>query len=192
MTERIKAVSEEILSRAWYTLKRYTYEWKTFKGPWQEQIREVYDRGDGVAVLMYNSQTQKVLLVRQLRFPTWLNGNKNGLLLEVPAGVLDTKDPKACMIREIEEETGYTVNGVTKIFETYTSPGALTEKLHFFYCDYANAPRLNEGGGCEQETEDLLVTEYTFSEVREMVKNDQIQDAKTLLLLQYAMINKLI
>lgn len=192
MNERIKEIKEVVLSRAWATLKQYSYQWKTFKGPWQEQTREVYDRGNGVAVLMYNSLSEKIMLTRQFRMPTWLNGNNSGILLEVPAGVLDTKNPETCIIREIEEETGYQVEQVEYLFEAYTSPGAVTEKLYFFSCDYASATRLHEGGGCAGETEDIQVVEYTFSEVREMMKKSSVQDAKTLLLLQYGIANGLI
>ncbi|THD65729.1 NUDIX domain-containing protein [Robertkochia marina] len=192
MNSRIKDIREEILSKAWYTLKRYTYQWKTFKGPWQEQSREVYDRGNGAAVLMYNSNTKKVLLIKQFRMPTWVNGNKNGLLLETPAGVLDSNDPEACMKREIEEETGYRVQHITPVFQTYMSPGAVTEILHFFTCDYSKATKVATGGGNEHETEDLFVEEYPFKEIRTMVNEGAIKDAKTLLLLQHGMLNGLI
>lgn len=188
MSSRIKDLHEEVLSRAWYTLRRYTYKWKTFRGPWQEQKREVFDRGNGVAVLMRNSLTNKIMLVSQFRLPTWLNGNPEGLLLEVPAGVLDSDNPELCMIREIEEETGYRINRVERIFEAYTSPGAVTEKLYFFYCDYARAEKVNNGGGRIDETEDLLLKEYSPEEVRNLIANGSIKDAKTLLLLQYGML----
>lgn len=190
MSSRIKLLREEVLSRAWYSLKRYTFLWKTFKGPWQEQEREVFDRGNGVAALMHNNATGKILLVTQFRIPTWLNGNADGLLLEVPAGALDSDDPEACMLREIEEETGYRVNKVDKLFEVYTSPGAVTEKLFFFYCDYANAVKVHPGGGNTEETEDLLVREISVNNIREMIGRGEIRDAKTLLLLQYAMIQR--
>ena len=192
MTPRIREISEEVLSDAWYTLKRFTFQWKTFKGPWQKQVREVYDRGNGVAVLLHNSRTGKVLLVRQFRMPTFLNGNASGMLLEVPAGVLDTDDPEACMIREIEEETGYRVDKLRKLFEAYTSPGAVTEKLYFFYCDYAWATRVDEGGGNPEETEDLLIEELQVDELKTMMRNGEIQDAKTLLLLQYGLLHGLL
>lgn len=192
MSSRIKDIREELLSRAWYTLKRYTYKWKTFSGPWQEQTREVYNRGNGVAVLMYNSKSRKVLLLHQFRMPTWVNGNEDGLLLETPAGVLDSDDPQTCMKREIEEETGYRAQHITPVFQTYMSPGAVTEILYFFTCDYSKAIRVAPGGGNEHETEDLLVEEYSFQEVRTMVKDARIKDAKTLLLLQHGILNGLI
>lgn len=190
MSSRIKDMKTEILSKAWYTLRRYTYQWKTFSGPWQEQSREVYDRGNGVAVLMHNSHTKKITMVRQFRLPTWVNGNPGGILLEVPAGVLDTKDPKECMIREIEEETGYRVDDVKPLFEAYTSPGAVTEKLYFFYCDYAEADKVHPGGGKPEETEDLLLEEFSVEEVKDMMAKGLIKDAKTLLLIQHAMIQR--
>ncbi|WP_224489309.1 NUDIX domain-containing protein [Robertkochia flava] len=192
MILRLKDVNVETLSDAWYTLKRYTFTWKTFKGAWQRQSREVYDRGNGVAVLMHNSHTGKVLLVRQFRMPTYINGNPTGLLLEVPAGVLDTDNPEECMIREIREETGYTVPTVTRLFEAYTSPGAVTENLHFFYCDYAGALKTDEGGGSTEETEDLLVEEYPVTAIKNMLTRSEIKDAKTLLLLQYGFLKGLI
>lgn len=188
MNATIKDLSVEILSKAWYSLKRYTYKRKTFRGPWQDEQREVYDRGNGVAVFMHNSESGKIMMVRQFRLPTWVNGNPDGCLLEVPAGVLDTKDPKECMIREIEEETGYRVSAVKPIFEAYTSPGAVTEKLYFFYCDYAHAQKVNHGGGNIEETEDLLVEEYSAEEIRAMLDQGDIKDAKTLILLQYGML----
>lgn len=185
-------IREETLSKAWYTLKRYTYSLKTFNGSWQEQTREVYDRGNGAAVLMYHSTAKKVLLLKQFRMPAMVNGHRDGILLEVPAGVLDSNDPEACMIREIEEETGYRVTAVTPLFKAFMSPGAVTEILHFFACDYSKAEKIHEGGGCPGETEDLLPEEYSFEQVRAMVSKGEIEDAKSLLLLQHGILKGLI
>ena len=149
--DRIRNVLRETLSDAWYTLYRYTYEYLRSDGRWDRQQREAYDRGNGAAVFLYDPERRRVLLTRQFRMPTYINGNPEGLLTEVCAGVLDEDDPEACIIREIWEETGYQVPGVKRIAEVYTSPGAVTEKLYLYSAEYHPGMKLNTGGGVAEE-----------------------------------------
>lgn len=182
----------EVLSDNWYTLNKVTVEYQKKDATWDTQYREVYDRGNGAAVLLYNIQKGTVILTRQFRLPTYLNGNKSGLLIEVCAGVLDDDNPETCIIREIEEETGYRLTRVTKIFEAYMSPGAVTEILHFFVGEYNISMKVSEGGGLEKEHEEIDVIEIPFDQAYLMIETGSIKDAKTIMLLQYARIKNLI
>lgn len=186
IADRLKNVRKETLSDAWYTLYRYTYEYRRTDGKWDRQQREVFDRGNGAAVLLYDPQRQCVLLTRQFRMPTYLNRNPEGLLIEACAGVLEESDPEACILREILEETGYRLPGVEKVLEAYTSPGALTELMHLYLAPYSPGQKVTEGGGVTEETEDIELLEYGYAEVLEAMRSGEIRDAKTLLLLQYA------
>jgi GDP-mannose pyrophosphatase NudK len=182
----------EILSNNWYTLKKVTVEYQKKDSTWDIQEREVYDRGNGAVILLYNSLKETVILTRQFRLPTYLNGNKTGLLIEACAGLLDLDNPEACIIRETEEETGYQLRSVKKIFEAYMSPGAVTEILHFFVGEYDISMKVSEGGGLEHEHEDIDVIEIPFAQAYVMIESGEIKDAKTIMLLQYAKINNLI
>src|SRR5690606_10832856 len=159
-------------------------------GSWHTQSREAYDRGNGATILLYNKSTQSVILTRQFRLPTFVNGNPTGMMIEACAGLLDQDNPEECIRRETEEETGYNITDVKKIFEAYMSPGSVTEILHFFIAAYAREMRVNEGGGVDED-EDIEVLEIPFEEALQMIQDGSIRDAKTIMLLQYAKLNSL-
>ncbi|MGL5112061.1 MAG: GDP-mannose pyrophosphatase NudK [Flavobacterium sp.] len=182
----------EVLSKNWSTLNKVTVEYQKKDGSWDTQNREVYERGNGAAVLLYNTRKGTVILTRQFRLPTYLNGNKSGLLIEACAGVLDDENPEACILREIEEETGYRLTTVRKLFEAYMSPGAVTEILHFFVGEYDASMKVSDGGGLDQEHEEIDVIEIPFDQAYLMIETEEIKDAKTIMLLQYAKINQLL
>ena len=186
--DRIRNVVIETLSEAWYTLYRYTFEYLRSDGRWDRQQREAYDRGNGAAAFLYDPDRKTVLLTRQFRLPTFINGNASGVLTEVCAGVLDGDDPGACMRREILEETGYQVPRVKKVAEVYTSPGAVTEKLYLYMAEYNPVMKLEKGGGVAAESEDIEVLEWTYEEVLHALEKGAVHDAKTLILLQHAVL----
>jgi nudix-type nucleoside diphosphatase (YffH/AdpP family) len=188
----IRNSKREILSDQWYKLYRYNYDYQKEDGTWESQQREVYDRGNGAAILLYNKVRQTVILTRQFRMPTFVNENETGMLIEVCAGLLDDKDPVSCIIKEVEEETGFRVPKVQKVFEAYMSPGAVTERLHFFVAAYEDSMKVGSGGGAEGESENIEVLELPFVKAMEMIQNGQIIDAKSILLLQYARIHNLV
>jgi GDP-mannose pyrophosphatase NudK len=191
MTE-IKIIREELLSDNWYSLRKYTYEILKKDGSLHRQTREVYDRGNGAAILLYNKEYKSVILTRQFRLPSFVNGNMSGDLIEVCAGLLDQDNPEEAIKRETEEETGYRVKEVHKVFEAYMSPGSVTEILFFFIAEYTHAMKVNEGGGVEQEQEDIEVLELSFEKALAMIESGEIKDAKTILLLQYVKINSIL
>src|SRR6187402_1082798 len=189
---KYKIQKTELLSDNWYVLNKVTVDYQKKDGSWDTQEREVYDRGNGAAILLYNKAKGTVVLTRQFRLPTYLNGNKSGLMTEVCAGVLDDDDPETCIIREAEEETGYRLHSVKKIFEAYMSPGALTEILHYFIGEYDSSMKVSAGGGLEHEHEEIEVIEIPFDQAYVMIESGEIKDAKTILLLQYAKIHDLV
>lgn len=188
----IKLQKTELLSDNHYVLSKVTFDYQKKDDTWITQKREVYDRGNGAAILLYNTQQKTVLLTRQFRLPTYLNGNESGMMIEVCAGLLDQDSPEQCIIRETEEETGYRISKVKKIMETYTSPGAVTEILHLFIGEYDEAMKISDGGGAEHEEENIDVMEMSFDEAYAMIESGQMQDAKTIILLQYARIHNLV
>ena len=188
----IKNIKKEVLSDNWYTLNKFTFDYKTKNDTWINQSREAYDRGNGAAILLYNKEKNTVVLTKQFRMPTFINGNTDGYLIEVCAGLLDNDNPEDCIKKETEEETGYRVENVKKVFEIYSSPGSVTEILYYFVAEYSEEMKVSEGGGLESETEDIEVLEVSFNEAINMVKTGEIRDAKTIILLQYAQINKLL
>ncbi|MBC2839358.1 NUDIX domain-containing protein [Robiginitalea sp. SC105] len=185
-SDRLRNVRRETLSDAWYTLYRYRYEYLRSDGRWDAQVREVYDRGNGAAVLLYDPGRSRVLLTRQFRMPTLVNGNDGGLLVEVCAGLLDNDHPEVAIRKEILEETGYAVGAVEKVLEAYSTPGAVTEKLHYYLAAYSPEMKTGAGGGVEAESEDIELLEYTYEEALGAVASGDIRDAKTLVILQYA------
>lgn len=189
---KYKIQKTELLSDNWYILNKVTVDYQKKDDTWDTQEREVYDRGNGAAILLYNNSIGTVILTRQFRLPTYLNGNKSGLMIEVCAGLLDKDDPEACIIRETEEETGYRLPSVKKVFETYMSPGALTEILYCFVGEYDNSMKVSAGGGLEQEHEEIDVLEIPFDQAYLMIESGEIKDAKTVMLLQYAKIHNLV
>ncbi len=188
----IKIQKTELLSDNWYVLNKVTYEYQKEDNTVETHIREVYDRGNGAAILLYNSTQKTVILTRQFRLPSYLNGNKTGMMIEVCAGLLDKDHPEQCIIRETEEETGYRLSKVQKVMETYMSPGAVTEILYLFVGEYDASMKVSEGGGVDSEQENIEVLEYTFDEAFAMIQTGEIKDAKTIMLLQYAKINNLV
>ena len=189
---KIKNIKKEVLSDNWYTLNKYVYEYQKEDGSWETQEREAYDRGNGAAILLYNKKKGTVVLTRQFRMPTYVNGNTNGMMIEVCAGLLDGDNPEDCIRKEVEEETGYQIENVHKVFESYMSPGSVTEVLHFFVGAYEEKMKIGEGGGADDETENIEVLEYPFQVAMGMITSGEIKDAKTILLLQYAAVNKLL
>ena len=192
MDIKAKILSTEILSKNWHTLKKVTYEYKKNDGSIQTQFREAYDRGNGATILLYNRENKTIILTNQFRLPTFINGNETGMLIEACAGLLDKDNPEDCIIREAEEETGYKISSVKKIFEAYMSPGSVTEILYFFVAEYSKEMKVNEGGGIEHEQEDIEVLELPFDKAYLMIGSGDIKDAKTIMLLQFAKINKLL
>ena len=189
MNDKVRNMNVSILSNNWYTLKKVDFEYLNNQNTWEKQSREAYDRGNGAVVLLYNLERQTVILTRQFRMPTYLNKNKDGMMIEACAGLLDENDPKTAIIKEIEEETGYRIKTVEKVFESYMSPGSVTEILHFFIAAYTEDQKVSEGGGAADETENIEVLEYSFTEALALIKSGEIKDAKTIMLLQYAQIN---
>jgi len=181
----IKIVKTEILSDNWYTLKKVTYQYSKPDGTLQQQSREAYDRGNGAVILLYNTSTQTVILTRQFRIPTYINGNESGMLIEACAGLLDQDSPHDCIRRETEEETGYQIKEAKKIFEAYMSPGSVTEILHFFIAEYTNNMKVGDGGGLEEEEEHIEILEINIEEALHMIDTGEIKDGKTIMLLQY-------
>ena len=188
----VRNIKTELLSDNWYTLNKITFEYEKEDGSWETQVREAYDRGNGAAILLYNSKKGNVVLTQQFRMPTYVNGNKDGMMIEVCAGLLDGDHPEDCIKKEVEEETGYKVENVHIVFESYMSPGAVTEIMHFFICEYEEAMKISEGGGAEDESENIEVLEMDFIEALDMIHTGAIRDSKTIMLLQYAQINKLL
>ncbi len=190
MNSRVKNIKKIVLSDNWYTLNKIVFDYKMPNGQWVEQARESYDRGNGAAVLLYNKRKQTVILISQFRMPTFMNGNETGNMIEVTAGLLDGDDPETCVIKEAEEESGFRVKKVEKVFEAYMSPGAVTEIIHFYIAAYDDSDRVSEGGGVAAEQEDITVLELDFKKAMDMISKGEIKDAKTIMLLQYLMINK--
>ncbi|MCQ6956976.1 GDP-mannose pyrophosphatase NudK [Mucilaginibacter aquariorum] len=191
MNEKIRNLQTTVLSDNWYVLRKVTYEFLGRNGQWQQHSREAYDRGNGATILLYNKTNQTVILTRQFRMPTYLNGNEQGYMIETCAGLLDKDNPEDCIRKETEEETGYKISSVQKAFEAYMSPGSVTEILYFFTAEYTKDMKVSDGGGLEEETEHIEVLELPFAKALDMVKTGEIKDAKTMMLLQYVQVNGL-
>lgn len=189
---KIKILKTEILSDNWYTLNKITFEKTNSNGSVQTQSREAYDRGNGATILLYNKDLNTVILTKQFRLPTYINGNSDGMLIETCAGLLDNDNPEKCIKRETEEETGYKISKVEKVFESYMSPGSVTEILHFFIAEYSKEMKMAEGGGLEEEGEDIEVLELSFDEALNMIDTGAIKDAKTIMLLQHMRVKNIL
>jgi nudix-type nucleoside diphosphatase (YffH/AdpP family) len=185
-SDRVRIIEERVLSDDWYTLKKTTFDYRCRDGHWQRQSRETYDRGNGAVLLLFNVDRDTVVLTRQFRFPAYVNGCPDGLLIEACAGLLDGDDPHICIRREAQEETGFVVRAPRKILEAYMSPGSVTEKLHFFVAEFVPQERVSTGGGDAAEGEDIEVIEVSMASALQMIANGAIQDGKTIMLLQYA------
>jgi nudix-type nucleoside diphosphatase (YffH/AdpP family) len=188
--DRIRIHQVETLSDDWFLLKKTTFDYRRSDGSWQRQTRETYDRGNGATILLYHRERGTVLLVRQFRFPTYGNGH-DGFLIETAAGLLDQASPEQRIKAEVEEETGYRVTEVRKVFEAFMSPGSVTERLYFFVGEYDAAARAGDGGGIAEEGEDIEVLELPMAVAMAMVADGRIADGKTIMLLQYAALHLL-
>lgn len=182
----IKNINKEILSSDWYTLNKYSFEYQKEDGTWETQNRESYDCGDGAAILLYDCKRKTVLLTKQFRMPTYANGNKDGMMIEVCAGLLDGLSPEDCIKKETLEETGYRIEEVQKVMITYMCPGSVTQKLYLFFGAYTPQMKETNGGGALDETENIEVLEYSFADTLDMISNGEIKDAKSVMLLQHA------
>ncbi len=188
MIDRIRVENVHVLSDDWFVLKKTTFSYRRSDGTWQRQSRETYDRGNGATILLYDLDRRTVILTRQFRYPAFVNGYDD-LLIEAPAGLLDRAEPEDRIRIETEEETGYRVREVRKVFDAFMSPGSVTERLHFFVGAYEPRDLASQGGGLEVEGEDITVLELTIEEAMSMVASGAIRDAKTIMLLQYAVMN---
>lgn len=191
MSANIEITRTETLSDNKYPLKKVTFNRRTTGGEQQTQESEVYDMGNAATILLYHVKNKTVILTRQFRIPTYLNGNPTGMLIEACAGKMDDESPEECVRRETEEETGYKAENIQKIFEVYMSAGSVTEMLHFFTGTYSDEKKVSEGGGLKDEQEDIEVLEIPFEKALAMIYNGEIKDAKTIMLLQYAQIHQI-
>lgn len=183
MSLKIDLIKDKVLSENYFVLRNVTYDLTRSNGEVIRHKREVYDRGNGATILLYNREKKSVVLIRQFRVATWVNGNLEGRLIETCAGLLDDDEPEVCIRKEAVEETGFEVGEVRKVFELYMSPGGVTEIVHFFIAEYSEAQRTSAGGGVEDE--DIEVLELPFSQALTMIQTGEIRDGKTVILLQY-------
>jgi len=185
ISDRIRVKNVRVLSENYAMLKDTTFEWRRTDGEWQTQHREVFDRGNAATLLPYHLAQRSVVLVRQFRYPAYVNGHDD-LMIEAVAGLLDDETPEVRIRAETEEETGYRLHDIRKVFEAFMSPGAVTEKLHFFVAEYEPHMRMGNGGGLRSEGEDIEVLELPIDQALAMIGDGRIVDAKTIMLLQYA------
>jgi GDP-mannose pyrophosphatase NudK len=187
MNTPVEVLKTEVLSDNWYVLRKVTFRLRKRDGSWETQSREAYDRGNGATILLYDRARRTVVLTRQFRLPTYVNGNASGMLIEACAGLLDNDDPETAIAREAFEETGYEIRSPRKVMQAYMSPGSVTEILHFFVAEYSRGQRRNDGGGVDEE--DIEVLELSFDEALRGIAAGEIRDGKTIMLLQYAALN---
>ena len=188
ISERIHLKDVRLLSNEHYKLTSVTFEWRRADGSWQTSRREVFERGSAASVLPYNLKRRTVVLVKQFRYPAYVNGYDD-LMIEAAAGLLDDSSPETRIRAEAEEETGYRLGAIRKIFEVFMSPGSVTEKLHFFVAEYQPDMRVGSGGGLASEGEDIEVLEVKIDDALAMIADGRIVDGKTIILLQYAALN---
>lgn len=186
--DRVRIRHVEVLSHDWYLLQKTTFDYRRGDGSWQTMTRETYDRGNGATILLYNRARRSVILIRQFRFPTYGPGH-DGFLIEAAAGLLDHASPEERIKAEVEEETGYRVSEVRKVFEAFMSPGSVTERLYFFVAEYEPHTRIGDGGGIAEEGEDIEVLELPLAQAVQMMADGRIADGKTIMLLQYAQLH---
>lgn len=188
----VKILESKVLSDNWYLLRKVSFARTRPDGSLLFQTREAYDRGNGAVILLYNKVGGTVILTRQFRLPTYINGNETGMMIEACAGLLEKENAEETIKRETEEETGYQLSAVQKVMEAYMSPGSVTEILYFFVAEYSSNMKVGKGGGLEEEEEDIEVLEMSMARALEMIKTGEIKDGKTIMLLQYAQINNLL
>lgn len=179
----------ELIASPWHVLRRTTFDYRHADGHWSTEQRETYDRGNGATILLYDTERGTVLLGRQFRYPVYVNGHPDGMLVEAAAGLLDEDEPEVAIRREAEEELGVTVGELEHVFDVYMSPGSVTERLHFYAAPYTPASRTTEGGGLREDGEDIAVLELNFHDALKMITTGEIADAKTIMLLQWAALN---
>lgn len=189
---RVKILHTEILSDNWYTLNKVTFEYQKKDGTRETQSREAYDRGNGATILLYNKKSKTVILTKQFRLPTYINGNDDGMMIEACAGLLDKDNPEDCIRKETEEELGYKISDVRKVFEVYMSPGSVTEILYFFIAEYSKSMKVNDGGGLADEQEEIEVLELDIDKALEMIDSGEVKDAKTIILLQHVRLKNIL
>jgi GDP-mannose pyrophosphatase NudK len=192
MNKIIRNIQSKVLSKNWSILSKFSYEFHKSDGSWETQSREVYDRGNGVTILLYHPLQKKIILTKQFRLPTFINGHKDGMMIETCAGKLEIETPLECIKREVLEETGYKIDQAYEIFKLYMSPGSVTEFIHFYTARYDHQMKIESGGGNASEQENIEVLELNFDEAFAMIDSGEIQDAKTIILLQYAKLKSLI
>jgi nudix-type nucleoside diphosphatase (YffH/AdpP family) len=180
-----------LTSAGWHVLRRTTFDYRRRDGRWVTEQRETYDRGNGAAILLYDPDRGTVLLTRQFRFPAYVNGHPDGMLIEAAAGLLDDDDPETAIRREAREELGVAVGEVRHVFDAYMSPGSVTERLHFYAAPFHAADRVGAGGGLAEDGEDIEVIEIPFAAALAMVASGRIADGKTIMLLQWAALSGL-
>lgn len=186
---RVEVTGVELLAAGWHVLRATTFRYRGDDGEWVTQTRETYDRGNGATILLYDAARRTVLLTRQFRYPVYVNDHPDGMLIETAAGLLDDDDPLTAIRREAEEETGVRVDEVQHVFDVYMSPGSVTERLHFFAAGYDGANREGDRGGLVEEGEEIEILEYDIDEALSMIRAGSIQDAKTIMLLQWAVLD---
>jgi nudix-type nucleoside diphosphatase (YffH/AdpP family) len=191
-TDRVIVDQVEMLHDGWSKLRQYRIRYRRGDGDEQKLIRETYDRGDGATILLYNKQRGTVILTAQFRMPAFVSHHPDGMLLETPAGLLDEDNPEDAIRREAEEETGYRIQDARKLFAAYMSPGSVTEQIHFFVAEYADADKVGAGGGHAHEGEDIDVLEVPMNDALAMIEDGRIVDAKTIILLYHARLKGLI
>ena len=189
--DRVRIKQVEVLSDKWYVLRKTTYDFLGRDGTWSTLSRETYDRGNGATILLYSRLKQTIVLTRQFRFPAFVNEH-DGMLIETCAGLLDRDDPHTCIRKETQEETGYRIQEVRKVFEAFMSPGSVTERLYFFVGEYFDEDKRSAGGGLQDEGEEIEVLELPLDEALAMIDTGEICDGKTIMLLQYAKLHRLL
>ncbi len=186
---RVIVEDVDLLAAGWHVLRATTFRYRGDDGEWRTQKRETYDRGNGATILLYDPSRRTVLLTRQFRYPVYVNAHPDGMLIETAAGLLDDDDPITAIRREAEEETGVRVDEVQHVFDVYMSPGSVTERLHFFAAAYDGSSRVSDRGGLEEEGEEIEILEYGIDEALQLIRDGEIQDAKTIMLLQWAVLD---
>lgn len=185
---RVRVQGVRLLSDSWYKLHATTFDYLGDDGEWMTRTRETYDRGNGATILLYDLARRTVLLTSQFRYPVYINGHPDGMLLETAAGLLDDDDPVTAIRREAIEETGHEVGEVTRVFDVFMSPGSVTERLHFFAAPYSSDTKTALGGGIAEEGEHITVVELGIDEALAMIDDGRIADAKTIMLLQWSVL----
>lgn len=178
----------ELLASDWYVVRATTLDIRGSDGTWRTERRETYDRGNGATILLHDVSRRTVLLTRQFRYPVYVNGHPDGMLLETPAGLLDEDDPETAIRREAAEETGVTVGKVEHVFDVFMSPGSVTEKIHFYAAPYRRDDVDGTRHGVEAEGEDIELVELTVDDALAGV-GTTVVDAKTIMLLQWAVLS---